>query len=179
MSVKIVLLCEDQQLATFMRRFLKRRGWQAHDIREVISPSGRGSGEQWVRGHYPKELAAARARGGGTVLMVGTDADTLPVTGRIESLDQECRDQGVPVRSANDLVIMVVPKRNIETWFAYLREEDVNEADVYERYRHESDCQEDVKVLDAMCRHQHLRLPAPPSLQAACAEFARMPRRNS
>ncbi len=53
MSVKVVLLCEDLQTATFFRRFLKERGFKPHDIREEISPKGKGSGEQWVRDKYP------------------------------------------------------------------------------------------------------------------------------
>lgn len=179
MSVRIVLLCEDLQLATFMRRFLKRRGWQARDIREEIAPPGQGSGEQWVRDRYPHELAAARAQGGRTVLAVGTDADTLSVAERIASLEQECRRQGLPQRTAQEPVIMVVPKRNIETWFAYLRGESVNENDVYRRYPNEADCREDVRVLDEMCRAQKLREPAPPPLQSTCPEFNKMPARSS
>lgn len=175
MSVRIVLLCEDQQMATFMRRFLKRRGWKPHDIRERIAPPGQGSGEQWVREQYPKELAAVRKKG--AILIVGTDADTLTVKQRIASLDKICRDVGIPPRGRDDKVIMVVPKRSIETWFAYLRGENVSEAPSYPRYPNESDCKEDVKALDEMCRQQKLRDPVPPSLSAACEEFRKMPHR--
>jgi len=178
MSARIVLLCEDRQLATFMRRFLKKRGWQPHDIREVIAPPGQGSGEQWVRERYPLELAAARSRGGLTLLAVGTDADTLSVADRIATLDRECQAQGIPQRTPQEAVVMVVPKRNIETWFAYLRGESVNEEDVYPRYSNESDCRDDVRALDEMCRGGKLRDPAPPSLQVACSEYQKMPARN-
>lgn len=178
MSARVVLLCEDQQLATFMRRFLKRRGWQAHDIREEIAPPGQGSGEQWVRERYPHELAAARARGGNTVLAVGTDADTMTVADRIATLDRECQSQGIPARVPQEPIVMVVPKRNVETWFAYLRGETPNESDAYPRYANEADCRNDVRSLDEMCRSRNLRTPAPPSLQAACVEFAKMPARN-
>lgn len=179
MSVRVVLLCEDMQLATFIRRFLKRRGWQAHEIREEISPPGQGSGEQWVRESFPKQLAAARARGRGTILVVGTDADTMSVAERIATLDRACREENVPARSSAEPVLMVVPKRNIETWFAYLRGGETNEGDVYPRYPNESDCRNDVIALDEMCRNRRLRAVEPPSLQATCAEFARMPARNS
>ena len=178
MSVQVVLLCEDLQLATFIRRFLKKRGWQAHDIREEIAPPGQGSGEQWVRERFPQELAAVRARGSKTVLTVGTDADTLSVAERIATLNQECQRQGISPRTAPEPVIMVVPKRNIETWFAYIRGESPNEADAYPRYPNESDCRNDVRTLDEMCRSGKLRDPAPPSLQAACSEYQKMPARN-
>ncbi|MEO5352623.1 MAG: hypothetical protein H7835_05350 [Magnetococcus sp. XQGC-1] len=115
MSVQVVLLCEDLQLATFMRRFLKLRGWQGHAIREEIAPPGQGSAEQWVRERYPHELTAMRSRSGMSILAVGTDADIIPVADRIATLDLECRAQGVAKRTAEDPVVMVVPKRNIET----------------------------------------------------------------
>jgi len=67
MSVRIVLLCEDEQIACFIRPFLKNRGWTAHDIREEIAPSGQGSGEQWVRERYPQELLATRQKGAVTL----------------------------------------------------------------------------------------------------------------
>lgn len=177
MSVRIVLLCEDLQLATFMRRFLKRRGWQAHEIREEIAPPGQGSGEQWVRERYPHELTAIRTRGN-TALVVGTDADLLSVTERIASLDRQCQAQGVQQRTGQEPVIMVVPKRNIETWFAYLRGDAVNEGDVYPRYVNESDCRDDVRHLDEMCRSQHLRASPPPSLLATCTEYNKMPTKS-
>lgn len=170
MTVKVVLLCEDLQLATFMRRFLKRRGWQAHEIREEIAPPGQGSGEQWVRERYPHELTAARARGK-VVLVVGTDADTMSVEDRVASLDRQCQAYQALPRKGHEPVIMVVPKRNIETWFAYLRGETVDEKTSYPRYANESDCRTDVGVLDEMCNAGKLRQPAPGSLQLACAEF--------
>ena len=176
MRVKIVLLCEDLQLATFMRRFLKRRGWQPHEIREEIAPPGQGSGEQWVRERYPHELTAVRARPRSVkvILAVGTDADTLSVAERITTLDQVCLLHQIQPRSPQEPVLMIVPKRNIETWFAYLRGTSVNEKDGYPRYSNEADCRDDVRVLDEMCQVQRLRAPEPPSLQMACAEFQRM-----
>lgn len=179
MSVQVVLLCEDLQLATFIRRFLKQRGWQARDIREVIARSGQGSGEQCVRKQYPKELNALRKRHSKTALIVGTDADEMSVADRIATLDTECQDQGIPKRETQDPVVMVVPKRNIETWFAYLRGESTNEDDTYRRYRNESDCRDDVRVLDEMCQSRKLRNPAPPSLLAACDEYKKMPARKN
>lgn len=173
MSVKLVSLCEDQQIACFIRRFLKQCGWKTHEIREVIAPSGQGSGEQWVRERYPSELAAIRGRGG-VALIVGTDADTLAVAARIASLDEICRNQNVQPRTPQEPVAMVVPKRNIETWFAYLRGVSVNESDTYPRYPNESDCRGDVRELVKMCNAAVLRQPTPFSLDIACNEYKRL-----
>ncbi|MBF0109991.1 MAG: hypothetical protein HQL76_12525 [Magnetococcales bacterium] len=166
-------------MATFIRRFLKLRGWRQHDFRAEIAPTGRGSGEQWVRERFPDELEAQRAHGSNTVLVVGTDADTKSVADRIATLDRACRERKVQPKTLQDTVVMVVPKRNIETWFAYLRGETTNEDEEYRRYDNESDCRNDVRSLDEMCRRKELHNPAPPSLQMACREYQRMPHKNA
>lgn len=173
MSVQLVLLCEDEQTACFMRRFLKRRRWKSHDIREVIAPKGKGSGEQWVREQFPVELAAVRARAD-AALVVGTDADTMSVEDRIASLRQHCNEAGVSPPKPGERVLMIVPRRNIETWFAYLRGTEVDEDRNYPRLATESECREDVRVLDDMCQKASLRQPAPPSLTAACLEYSKL-----
>ncbi len=173
MSVRVVILSEDLQTATFIRRFLKERGFNNHELRVEVAPKGKGSGEQWVRDKYPNELLASRTEN--TVLIVGTDADTMTVADRIKTLDDQCRKENVQQRDAKEPVIMAIPKRNIETWLAYLRGENVNETDVYSKYKNEGDCRDQVRALDEMCRKQQLRQPVLPSLKAACTEFGRMP----
>lgn len=174
MSARVVILCEDLQTATFVRRFLKERGYANHQLRVEVAPKGKGSGEQWVRDQYPNELRACRKKN--TMLIVGTDADDKSVAERIDTLDKQCRDENVPVRMPHEPVIMVIPKRNIETWLAYLRGENPNEQDTYPKYAHEADCRDEVRALDAMCRRQQLKQPVSPSLQAACVELQRMPK---
>ena len=176
-SVEVVVLCEDRQQEVFIRRFLQRRcGFNLHDFRPRISPSGRGSGEQWVREQFPRQLRAYRSQLGrrNTVLIVATDADTQEVSERLRSFELACQNENIPFRQANEQVIFVVPKRNIETWFAYLRGETVNEADPYRKYTTENDCRQDVARLDKMCRQQRLEHGVPASLQQACGEFVRI-----
>jgi len=175
-SVEVVVLCEDLQQECFIRRFLQKRGRQRYDFRPLISPAGRGSGEQWVRVRFPRELKAHRSRIGrrSTWLIVATDADTQGVESRIRSFAHACDDAGVPFREQSERVIFVVPKRNIETWFAYLRGENPNERDTYPKYDSESDCRNDVVRLDEMCRQQRLAPQPPPSLEFACNEFKRI-----
>ena len=49
--VNLVLLCEDRQHDTFLRRFLAAMKWDTSNrrIRSVIAPGGKGSGEKFVR----------------------------------------------------------------------------------------------------------------------------------
>lgn len=74
---RITILCEDRQQSCFVRRFPMNRGWTRHDIREEISPQGRGSGEQSVRERFPVELRAYRIQANHqrTGLIVVIDAD--------------------------------------------------------------------------------------------------------
>ena len=142
-----------------------------------IAPPGAGSGGQWVRHRFPDEWQAIRqARNRKQViLVVGTDADTLTVDARRRSLLEECAARGVsPPLQDDPAVLMVVPKRNIETWFAYLRGQDADEDNLYPRYPTESECKSDVAVLDEMCRSGRLRRPLPPSLGMACGEYRKI-----
>ena len=175
MRAQVVLLCEDEQSACFARRFLKRRGFSAYELREVISPTGKGSGEQFVRERFPDELRAYRDAKN-TALIAITDADTMTVQDRIGTLEKQCRENQVAVRRPDEAVLMMIPGRNIETWLAYLRATEVNETDAYPKYAAESDCRDQVIALDEMCRAGELRQPAPPSLEAACEEWKRFPR---
>lgn len=61
-TVSIVILCEDRQHEAFARRFLATTGKSFRVQRVEISPKGRGSGEQFVRARFSKELAYYRSR---------------------------------------------------------------------------------------------------------------------
>lgn len=175
-GVRIVLLCEDSQTDSFVRRFLKHRNFRARDIKTLPIPQGGGSGEQWVRTRYPKELRAIRQRQD-AYLVVVTDADVHSTQDRRTQLDEECTDKNVAVRTVDDPVIMAVPRRNIETWFAYLDGREVDEVIAYPKLARERDCDPHAQRLHAMCHvEQRLAEPSPPSLAEACREYARLRR---
>jgi hypothetical protein len=175
--VLTIILSEDLQLRCFIRRFLLKRGWHARHIREISLPVGGGAGVRWVREKLPDELKAYRSRNAraATSLVVGCDADDQTVENRIQSLKDACTAAGVPFRNDAERVAFAIPKRNIETWLAYLRGTIVNENDAYPKYRYESECREQVTRLDEMCQKQKLEpAPPPPSLAHACEEFSRI-----
>lgn len=176
MKIKIVLLCEDMQTTTFVRRFLKKRKIKRRDVfvREMLS--GRGSGEQWVREQFPKELQYVR-NGERRFLIAVVDADTGSTQDRLSQLADECTRQGVPTKKHGDPALVVVPRRNIETWFAYLEGQDVDETTAYPRLGRERDCWPLADELHRMCHDaQSLREPAPPSLKAACRDYPKLRR---
>jgi hypothetical protein len=173
-NVQLVILCEDSQHEVFIRRFLEKRGWSARRLRVRKAPSGRGSAEQFVREQYPKELAAYRQRRGHVeqAVVVMQDGDQSGVRRRLQALDAACVSQGVESRQGTERVAVFLPTWRIETWFAYLEGQTVDEANkAYPRLHRERDCKQHVDALDEMCRRQDLRQPAPASLQAACDEY--------
>ena len=166
---QVIVLCEDKQHSVFVYRFLKRR--TNHRIRVVSAPASEGSAEQFVREQYPRELKALRASTVNAALVVMIDADKTDPTKRLRQLDASCRESGIPPRKTHDRVVLTVPRRNIETWLAYLAGATVNETDSYPRLNRPSDCKPHVRALADMCTTGELRVPAPPSLVAACDEF--------
>ena len=122
---------------------------------------------------YPDQLRAIRSRQG-ALLIVVIDADRHTTQQRRAQLDEECKAQEVPPRTDTDPVMILVPRRNIETWFAYLDGESVDESEDYSAWR-SRDPRGFAEELYRMChRAQRLRDPAPPSLEESCGEYSRL-----
>ena len=171
-----MLLCEDQQTDSFVRRFLARRNFRNHDIHTLPLPLGRLSGEQWVRTRFPKELKAVRRRERAFLIVI-IDADAFTTDERRDQLNRSCREQEILERRPGDPVIIAVPRRNIETWFAYLDGNAVDETTQYPSLSRPSDCRRHARELYRMCHEdQQLRKPIPPSLVEACGEYRRLTR---
>jgi len=172
--VQYILVCEDQQQETFVRRFLKETGlvdnWRKFRVERSFA--GRGSAEQSVRQKYVTELEVGRRSHVDCTLILVIDGDRYGVEGRLRQLDRACKEKGVGVRSSEDKIAIFIPTWNIETWLAYLDDEFVNESKKnYPKLSKPSDCREHVKNLAEMCNRARLREPAPDSLKAACSEY--------
>ena len=174
MSAKVVLLCEDSQTDSFVRRFLRHRRIRHRDVFTKPLPHGAQSGEQWVRTQFPKELKAIRARLGAWLVVV-IDADARTTEATQDWLDAECRSSDVAARTGEDPVIVAVPKRNIETWFAFLKTDETPSEDRrYPHLKRVRDCRPLADKLFRMCHEeQRLSPAAPPSLVDACVEYRR------
>ncbi|MBI3921090.1 MAG: hypothetical protein HY318_06710 [Armatimonadetes bacterium] len=172
-TVQVVILCEDRQHEAFARRFLAQAGKALRVQRVEVSPRGRGSGEQFVRARFAKELAYYRARQHRVeqALIVVIDADRREVAERVGQVENATVEGGQEQRRAGERVAIFVPARSIETWLAYLDGKTVNENSTYPRLERERDCQRHVECLYEMCQQGVLREPPPPSLGAACAEY--------
>ena len=175
-GVNITLLCEDSQTDAFVRRFLKRRNFRGRDIRTLPLPAGNQSGEQWVREQYPGELRAIRTRQRAYLIVV-TDADAYSTETRRAQLDAACNEKQIPQRDNADPALVIVPRRNIETWLAYLGGTEVDEDTNYPRLRRERDCAAQAAELYRTCHEaQGLDADAPASLREACDEYGRLQR---
>ena len=180
-NVKLIILCEDTQHEAFICRFFKKHGWTHRDIHVVKSPSGRGAGEQFVRERFPKELRAYRShKYVAQALLVMLDGDSVGVDARLRALDDSCRLQGVDPRRDDDRVAVFIPTWCIETWFAYLDGDNVDETrSDYPKLARERDCQKFVRLLFKMCQSGNLRAPEPQSLRTACREYEKRLRQGS
>lgn len=172
------LLCEDRQHHAFVRRFLKRAGWNVAELRHEVSPKGRGSGAEFVRRRFPQEVRSQRGRSARACLIAIIDGDAVGYERRLRQLEEACDAEGASTADHAN-VFVLAPSRNIETWFAYLDGDSVNETEAYPRLQRERDCQRHVDELHRMCEQNELRQPAPPSLEHACEEYRRFRQQNA
>lgn len=172
----VILLCEDSQHDAFVRRFLKNRNIRGREINTLPLSGGAGSGEQRVRNQFPDQLRAIRAKRGAYLIVV-LDADNQTVDDRLRQLDAECERRSVPPRGHSDPLVIIVPRRNIETWLAYLDGSEVDEIRKYPKLRRARDCAPHTTKLFEMCGEgRQLRKPVPASLATACDEYRKFDR---
>lgn len=171
----MTLLCEDTQHDVFARRFLEKSGWNMRQIKPIKAPGGRGAADQFIRSQFPRELQALRRQHGTVSLVVIVDGDRFGPSERLTQLDEACDKAGVQRKQPDESVFVFVPTWNIETWLAYLDDQQVIEDKRdYPRLTRQRDCRRHVGQLAEMCQANQLKMPAPPSLSTACEEFVRL-----
>lgn len=121
------VLAEDTQHQNFVYHWLRERGVIRGKITKLSLPTGRGAGEQYVRRHYGDEVKRFRKRAGHLALglVVVADADTGSVETRVRELNDQVQ------RRADERILLMIPRRNIETWIRYLCGAPVDEATDY------------------------------------------------
>ncbi len=174
-SSQVIILCEDTQQECFVRRFLfTASGIEGKMLRVVKNPSGKGSGEQFVRKEFPNQLIALRGRHAKTDLIVVIDADISEVSSIKSKLNSSCSELNITQRNDTERVAFIIPKRNIETWIHYLNGNEVNEQSVYPKQQKESDCQSAVDYLYEICCDGQRQTDLPESLLDACREYKKL-----
>ena len=135
-----ILLCEDKAQARLVAAFLKRCG-QANQhplLRSLIaSQMQSGGNDKWVLNQFPIQLSACRKRHmskSNTRLIVAIDADHHSIDERLRQLLDRTKAANLENVSDNESVVLLIPKRNIETWIKCLLGETVNEVDDYKSW---------------------------------------------
>ena len=160
---QFVVLSEGKRDYDFVKKFLEEFfGKRTADVkRSNTVVKGVGSGEQQVRNFFPKELSTLRKKGHrNSALVVITDGDRFTVEERRAQLI------GSEFVLHSDRVLIVVPCRNLESWFAWIDGEHQNEQfDFKNRYRKAKPMKYG-KKLASICREQR-QINFPPSLDDA------------
>jgi len=129
---EVVILAEDQEHHNLVWHSLRNCAQYRRRmgrVRKVALPGSRGSGSQYVREQVPVQVAACRARRARTLLLVVTDADNLTAAGREQTLHDELARAGREPVADEEMVIIIVPKWQVETWDRCLLGQPVREDD--------------------------------------------------
>ncbi len=128
---EMILLCEDDAQEQLVRFYLKKSGLNTTPpcfIPINASRKVHGGNVRWVLHEFPRQLEACRRRHATharTLLIVVADADDYSVAERRSQLDGSI---GV---SDTDLLVVLIPRRHVETWIRAALGHEVNETDDY------------------------------------------------
>lgn len=115
---EVIVICEDQRHQTILNDYLKECDYGK--ARFLVTPPGAGSGERFVRETWIPQLAAYRnaasRRRAALVAMVDADVRT------VEAREQQLLEV-VSIPTALEAVVLLIPKRKIETWILALSSE--------------------------------------------------------
>jgi len=111
---QVYILCEGKNDYYFARKYFELLGIK--NILGKYNPKGEGSGADFVTNSYEKRFKAFRYKVG-SFLVVIIDDDTRD---RIQHL------YDIYKPSKNENILIFSPKRNIESWFHFIKTGDIN-----------------------------------------------------
>ncbi|MCL2811285.1 MAG: hypothetical protein FWD25_05270 [Clostridia bacterium] len=136
---RVLVLCEDTSHYHFVRGFLLAQG--IRDNRQFTLykelPEGSGSGSRFVQMHFPNAYEEYNRKSENVLLVVVLDIDKEDIMPEDikEQLNKILKKDKSLTIAASDKLLLVFPKRNIETWFEWLSQEpprpQINEAKDY------------------------------------------------
>jgi len=133
-----IVLTEDAEQQNLIRRYLQRCGHDSRECRFVPLParSRGGSGEKYVRDQYPQQVQSCRSsigRRAAVLLVVMTDADKETTQHHAGQLVNALKAVGMHARGDDEPVVVLIPKRHVETWIRALLGDHVDEVTDYTR----------------------------------------------
>jgi hypothetical protein len=131
-----IVLAEDAEQQNLVRRYLEKCGHNTRECRFVpLAAKGPGgSGERYVRDQYPREVQACRSslgRRASALLIVIVDADMETTQRRASQLSDALRAANIDKRRADEPIVVLIPKRHVETWIRALLGGRVDEVTDY------------------------------------------------
>jgi len=134
----LIILAEDKEQQNLVRRYLERCGHDTRTMRFVPLPAraSGGSGEKYVRDHYPAEVQACRSSLGkraSALLALMVDADRETTQRRALQLSDALKAAGLEQRHDDEPIVVLIPKRHVETWIRVLLGHVADEATDYTR----------------------------------------------
>ena len=170
------VLCEDVQMRAFIQAVLAEHDVGSGKIRFSNCPPGKGCGEAFVKRELPREIEILHATNyNRKVLIVCTDADRFKVDERIRQLENEVKSQRLKWNRSAELVVLWVPKREIETWIHFLQGEQVDEETSYRHSGRPVSCKKEATLFSKYCQDiEEIDCSMVPSLMNAKQEYVRV-----
>jgi hypothetical protein len=180
-----IVLAEDTVQQNLVRRYLERCGHETRECRFVPLPArGRGgSGERYVRDQYAPQVQACRSslgRRAAALLIVVIDADMETTEHRRSQLSDALRSTDMNERRDDEPIVLLIPKRHIETWIRALLGEHADEVTDYTKAPYLPPTSNDIRTAAAelyvWTRPGAASVPSyPASLTASLPEWQKIP----
>ncbi len=177
-----IVLAEDAEQQNLVRRYLQRCGHESRECRFVPLPARGpgGSGEKYVRDQYPQQVQACRSslgRRATALLVVIVDADTESTRRRAAQLSDALRAAGMHEPRDDEPIVLLIPRRHVETWIRALLGDHVDEVTDYTR---PTPTPKEIKDAATELRQWTRSGPnpgptSPPSLTASLPEWQKIP----
>lgn len=178
-----IILAEDLEQQNLVRRYLERCGHAAPFRLLPLTRRPGGSGEKYVRDQYPREVQACRSilgRRATALLVVIVDADLETTKRRAAQLENALQAAGMHAREDDEPIVVLIPKRHVETWVRALLGNQVDEVTDFTKAPYSTPVANDIQEA-ATELHRWTRPGAkpgptsPPSLTASLPEWRKIP----
>ena len=183
---RVRVLCEDRCHYDFIRGFFISQGVEGNRKFNLCAdlPEGKGSAEQHVKKHFYSALRSYARSGENIFLIVALDADTSDSKEILQLLNGIAQENGGDEIKDSDKLFLMLPKRNIETWFEWFDAINTGNVSVDEtidyKQRHKKAKSQKYGENFSKMYMEYLGKNdkstcelAPPSLQLACDDFAK------
>jgi hypothetical protein len=182
----LIVLAEDKEQRNLVHRYVERCGHDTRTIRFVPLPARAwgGSGEKYVRDRYPAEVQACRSSLGkraSAFLVAIIDADRETTGRRASQLSEALKAAGMEDRHADEPIVVLIPKRHVETWIRALLGKTADEVTDYTKSPHQRPTSAELK--NAASKLYKWTRPgaappstSPPSLTASIPEWRKIPK---